>query len=154
MNEAGTHLAEVDYDIYAEGEAVLGWLNTTVELSSNFADWNLFAQNLMSNLSARFDNLNASVGHVKMLLESGDKFVIGNLTGAKDTLSIRGSVDAGKTARMTLNARVQTDPDTLKDIVEEEIRTACGSDIEKKTVELNYLSPGRPNPTYRYDRVI
>ncbi|HAF59850.1 MAG TPA: GTP-binding protein [Bacillota bacterium] len=156
LNEAGTHLAEVDYDIYAEGEAVLGWLNTTVELKGKSAetDWNAFAQNLMSNLASRFDDLNASVGHVKMLLEAGDKFVIGNLTGTKDTLSIRGSVDPGKSASMTLNARVQMDPDTLKNIVGEELQSACGSGIEMRIVELNYLSPGRPNPTYRYDRIV
>ena len=33
--KSGTHLAEVDYDIYAEGEAVLGWLNVSYSLSSS-----------------------------------------------------------------------------------------------------------------------
>ena len=30
---AGTHITEVDYDRYAHGEAVLGWLHAAVELT-------------------------------------------------------------------------------------------------------------------------
>ena len=31
-SDAGKRIAEVDYDVYAEGEAVLGWLNATITL--------------------------------------------------------------------------------------------------------------------------
>ena len=44
--DAGQRLAEVDYDIYAEGEAVLGWLNCNVELSGETTNWDDFATNL------------------------------------------------------------------------------------------------------------
>lgn len=40
-SDAGKRIAEVDYDVYAEGEAVLGWLNATVMLRGEPADWNL-----------------------------------------------------------------------------------------------------------------
>ncbi len=33
--EAGKHIVEIDYDKYAEGEAVLGWLNCSASLSGN-----------------------------------------------------------------------------------------------------------------------
>ena len=42
-NEAGKRLVEVDYDVYAEGEAVLGWLNSTIELSGKSVNWDTFA---------------------------------------------------------------------------------------------------------------
>lgn len=35
IRKAGSRLAVVDYNIYAEGEAVLGWLNMEVELRTN-----------------------------------------------------------------------------------------------------------------------
>ena len=34
-NDAGNKLVEVDYDVYANGEAVLGWLNGTVALEGD-----------------------------------------------------------------------------------------------------------------------
>lgn len=152
--DAGTHLAEVDYDIYAEGEAVLGWLNTSVVLQSESADWDIFTKNLLNALSRRFDNLHSAVGHVKLLIEASDRFAIGNVTGKIDSLNIRGSAGIGKEAKMTLNARVQMDPDTLKTITLEEISTACGSAVTSIPIALKCLSPERPNPTYRYDHII
>lgn len=63
--DAGKRLAVVDYDIYAEGEAVLGWLNSSIELSGEQTNWDDFARNLLHDLSRRFDSLNASVGRNK-----------------------------------------------------------------------------------------
>jgi len=89
--DAGKKLVEVDYDVYAEGEAVLGWLNSTIELSGNSIDWDTFAKRLMQSLSKQFDAMGASVGHVKILLESGNKYVVSNLTGLNNTLTFRQS---------------------------------------------------------------
>ena len=94
-SDAGHHIAEVDYDVYAEGEAVLGWLNATITLRGEPTDWNVFAEKLLSGLSRRFDGMDASVGHVKLMVEAGDSFLIGNLTGKVDTLSIRGPAGTG-----------------------------------------------------------
>ncbi|HHY91161.1 MAG TPA: hydrogenase nickel incorporation protein HypB, partial [Clostridiales bacterium] len=152
--DAGRNLAEVDYDIYAEGEAVLGWLNATLTLKGNSVDWDRFAENLLNGLSRRFDDLNSAVGHVKLILEAGNQFAIGNLTGKRETLSIRGSAEVGSEAKMTLNARVQMEPEKLENIALEEISNACGKDITSNILALKCLSPGRPNPTHRYDHVV
>lgn len=152
--DAGKNLAEVNYDIYAEGEAMLGWLNATLELKGDSVDWDIFAQNLLNALSRRFDDSNSVVGHVKLIIEVGSNFVIGNLTGKKESVSIRKSAGVGNEAKMTLNARVQMKPETLENIVLEEIAHACGTDIISKIIALKCLSPGRPNPTYHYDYVV
>ncbi len=153
-SEAGTRLAEVDYDIYAEGEAVLGWLNTTVKLQSTSANWDLYADKLLHALQRRFAELNAAVGHVKLLIKTGNDFVIGNITGPHNLLNIRGSAGEGKEAGMTLNARAQMEPATLEAIVLEEIARAGGSNITAEFAALKCLKPGRPNPTYRYDQIV
>ena len=44
-------------------------------------EWNLFAERLLMGLDQCFDDMGASVGHVKLMIESGDSFLIGNLTG-------------------------------------------------------------------------
>lgn len=152
--EAGTHLAEVDYDTYAEGEAVLGWLNTTVILQSKSANWDIYTENLLNALKRRFEELNAATGHVKLLIKTGDGFVIGNIVGTRNFLTIRGSAGESTEAKMTLNARAQMEPDTLKAIVTEEIFQAGGSNVTSDFVALKCLKPGRPDPTYRYDYIV
>jgi len=152
--DAGLRLAEVDYDIYAEGEAVLGWLNSSIELSGEPTDWNAFTRQLLQDLSQQFDNRNASVGHVKLILENGQNFILGNLTGNIDTLNFRGSAGTSTKARLTLNARVQMSPEDLEQIVRQTLEAHTKGNIKYNIVALRSLSPGRPNPTYRYDRII
>lgn len=151
--DAGQRLAEVDYDLYAEGEAVLGWLNTTIRLSGESTDWDKFAQQLMKSLSHQFDSRNASVGHVKMMLEANDNYLTGNLTGTGETLNFRGSAGIGTQALLTLNARVEMSPEALEQIVREAL-AASHRPIDAKIIALRCLSPGRPNPTFRFDHVV
>tara|TARA_R110002050_G_C8938253_1_gene512430 strand:- start:481 stop:1590 length:1110 start_codon:yes stop_codon:yes gene_type:complete len=153
-SDAGKHLAEVDYDIYAEGEAVLGWLNSHIELASKDKDWDVFAHNLLSDLSRQFDSQDASVGHVKFILESGNRFITGNITGRKETLNFKGSVGRSDRARLTLNARVEMSPEALEQIVRKTLDIHTEIDIKATVVNLRSLSPGRPNPTYRYDYIV
>jgi len=152
--DAGNRLAEVDYNIYAEGEAVLGWLNSSIELSGELTDWDIFARNLLNDLSQQFDSLSASVGHVKIILEAGDNYLLGNLTGPRETLNFRGSAGTSSNARLTLNARVEMNPKKLEKIIRESINTSTKGNLKFKIVALRSLSPGRPNPTYRFDRIV
>ncbi|HHU32522.1 MAG: GTP-binding protein [Zhaonellaceae bacterium] len=152
--DSGTRLAEIDYDIYAEGEAVLGWLNATLKLKGESVDWDRFAENLLNALSRQFDDLNSEVGHVKLIIEAGNNFVIGNLTGQNESLELRRSTGVGNEAKMTLNARVQMEPENLKNIVLKEIADVCGTEVVSEILALKCLSPGRPNPTHRYKYVV
>lgn len=152
--EAGKKLIEVDYDVYAEGEAVLGWLNSTLELSGNNVDWDAFAHNLMQSLSNQFDKIGASVGHVKILLESDNKYTISNLTGLNNTLTFRQFAGTSDNAHLTVNARVEMSPELLGNIVKTTLDEITGSTISKKVITQRCLSPGRPNPSYRFAYVV
>lgn len=152
--DAGQRLAEVDYDIYAEGEAVLGWLNSAIELSGEPTDWDTFARNLMQNLSQEFDSRKASVGHVKIILETGDNYLTGNLTGLNNTLNFRGSAGTSSEARLTLNARVEMSPKELEQIVRLTLEGSAKENLKVKIIALRCLSPGRPNPTFRFDHIV
>lgn len=152
--DAGKRIVEVDYDKYAEGEAVLGWLNSTIEVSSESADWDAFAQSLMKDLSRQFDSLHATVGHVKIMLKSGNNHLIANLTGKENTLNFRGFAGISATAKLTLNARVEMTPDQLEQIVREVLSSHAKDGVQVRIVAFKCLSPGRPNPTYRYNDVV
>ena len=53
--KAGKRLTDVDYDRYANGEAVLGWLNAAIKLTGTAdTDWNAFAESLLAKLKDAF----------------------------------------------------------------------------------------------------
>jgi G3E family GTPase len=153
--DAGQHIVAVDYDIYAHGEAVLGWLNGTVRLKGDTAvDWDTFLHTFLARLAQRFDDAGYAVGHVKAILENDSRYIIGNLTGKAHTLSLRNSAGTGDTAKLTVNARVETSPEKLEALVREVLsETACDR-CEYAVLAWRCLQPGRPNPTYRFAQVV
>lgn len=151
-DSSGTKLAEVDYDIYAEGEAAFGWLNATFSIGKEAA-FEKKATYFVSSLAKRFENANANVGHIKFSLKDKDEIFIGNITGPKNTTTIRKLRQSNPDRTLTVNARVEMDPDYLKEIILEEVNKTFGN-LDCKQTALNCLIPGRPEPTYRYTTVI
>ncbi len=155
LDVAGRIIAEVDYDIYAEGEAVLGWLNMAVTLEKADAEWNYFAKEFLNALAVAFDSAGLSVAHVKIMLEAGGKSTLGNITGTQNTVQLRNSAGTSDSAELTINARVETSPETLWEMVNTILQKQCANgNIRHRVLASNYLSPGRPNPTHRYANVV
>lgn len=152
--DAGTHLLDIDYDIYAEGEAVLGWLNMKVNLMGNNIVWSEFAGQFLNQLGQRFKEENSAIGHVKLIIEEDWNFILGNITGTSDKAAIIGSVEKAEQVSMILNARVEMTPEKLKAIVLETLEKTKETGITYDIKVLNCLQPGRPNPTYRYERIV
>ena len=153
-DDAGLKIVQVDYDTYANGEAVLGWLNGTVLLTGESIDWDELTRKFLANLGNKFDSAGYGVGHVKAILENGDKYIVGNITGKVDTLSVRGTAGASDEAKLTVNARVETTPEILDEIVREEIQKTTEGVCDFKALAWRSLQPGRPNPTYRFTEVV
>lgn len=155
IKKPGSHLVNVDYDTYAEGEAVLGWLNMEITLQKNGADWGSFAKSLLSSIADSFAKDNIAIAHVKMLLEGENGEIIGNLTGKKESLTLRGNAPRTNEIRLVLNARAQTSPKNLLEKINEIVGQCCDEEeIKKDTKVVNCLMPGRPNPTHRYSEVV
>ena len=66
--EYGQRLLEIDYDIYAEGEAELGWLNSSLSVQSEH-DFSLdtFLLEIVSQLQSRLQDLSAETAHLKVI---------------------------------------------------------------------------------------
>lgn len=153
---AGTHLTSVDYDIYAEGEAVLGWLNAAVSISGE-TDWTAFAEDYLRTLSEVFSRKNAAIGHLKLLIrgKNAGGYVLANLTGASDPIRVSSDGSVSAPASMTINARVQMEPDDLNTCVFDCLsQTAEKHSVSCTADSTECLKPGRPNPTYHYDCVV
>ena len=149
----GKNRADVDYDIYAAGEAAYGWLNATFTFGGASFDFDRAAEKLLDGMAETFDGQNLEVGHVKFLLDSGRFQWIGNLTGRKETAMLRKSGHETEEKKLVVNARVETSPLKLQDLVLDAVRNAF-SDAAVTGTEIRTLIPGRPNPTWRYDHIV
>lgn len=147
---------EVDYEIYAEGEALLGWLNATVEVSGTEPiDGNGLLRQLAASLQQRLREGGAEVAHLKMTLSPhdglGDIGVI-NLVRNDFVPELSQELeDPFAAGQLIINLRAETNPDLLH-------RALIGAldDIKSRNsgwqtiVEhLEHFKPGKPVPTYR-----
>jgi len=145
-------LIEVDYKTYAEGEAVLGWLNATVGLLGNQVDWDRFAIQFLNEVGQRVRSMNLSVGHIKIMLQNGENYLIGNITNGVGTVETRGHAGISDQAQIIINARVELSPDKLEKVINESLMKVIAGRVKMHVDAWKCISPGYPNPTYRYTR--
>ena len=145
---AGTKILDIDYDKYAHGEAVLGWLNGTVALSGENAYWDIVLKDIMTGICKAIKKEKLHVGHVKVIAENGKQYAIGNITGDVSTLQIRGTVGTSNNVKLIINARVETTPEHLDELIREVLIEAIDGQYTDEVLAWRYLQPGRPNPTH------
>ncbi len=153
---AGQHILAVDYDVYAEGEAVLGWLNATASLTAKRAvDWNALAVGVLAGIQQASAARATEIAHAKVSLQADGGQLVANLTSTGGQIATRGEIiGAPLTATLTINARVEMTPEALRGIVEQVLRTVVGDAVQVSITAMHSLSPGRPTPTHRYAAVV
>ncbi len=154
---SGSHiLRDIDYDTYAKGEAVLGWLNATVRLvGSPQFDALQFAKALMSELQTAINAHNAEVAHLKFLLSSGTQMLRGHLTKADAEPNFIGELDEVNEATLVLNARVAISPEALGGIATQAILMAAKTvNADAEILSLQSFSPPYPRPPYRMNEPV
>lgn len=139
----------VNYNIYAKGEASLGWLNGTVKIVDESADWDELAGKILERLGKTFIQNNCPIAHLKVVGKNGDQVVSGSITGQNARAMMSGSAGKGNELMLTINARVQTSPSNLVDMTLEVLDKMLSNKYYNKVKEWNYLQPGAPEPTYR-----
>ncbi len=148
----GQRVMEVDYDIYAEGEAELGWLNSQVEIAAdNEFELDALLMDLIHRLHARLLASSAEAAHLKVIGLCDASYavanVVSNATGPELSLP---SGTKTPSANVVVNARVAIDPVELEVMVREELSAATAAiNATQKIVSLQSFRPGRPVPTHR-----
>jgi hypothetical protein len=144
---------EVDYDMYADGEAELGWLNAQVgidavqNISLDRLAW-AFGEKLRRELSAA----GVEPAHLKLYAEQGLDAAVVNWVSADEPveLSVASQAEA-KQIELFVNARVVADPQLLEQTLRralDELAGEWGVHIELRALER--FRPARPVPTYRW----
>jgi Ni2+-binding GTPase involved in maturation of urease and hydrogenase len=147
---------EVDYQTYAEGEALLGWLNCTVQVSAAtpFSADDLLPR-LAGEIQGRLRAAGAEVAHLKMTF-SPDGSLAGEIAAVNlvrndfvPELSYRleQPVSSGQ---LILNLRAEAAPDVLAEAVRGGLATTAGnSGLRADLDHLEHFRPGKPTPTHR-----
>jgi G3E family GTPase len=148
---AGQRIADIDYDIYAAGEAALGWLNAAVRLNAaNSINWKVLGTDMMGRLQARLMATSAQIAHLKILLTSQGQALKMSLTSNTGEPSLHGAAPSSSCATLVVNARVRANPEELKAIVERCLKDAAGDAITADIAEITSFRPSRPNPVHRF----
>jgi G3E family GTPase len=149
----GRKILDIDYDIYAEGEAELGWLNSSIRVTADKPlSLDAFLLDVVSRLQEELVQSGGEVAHLKAIGLSEVSFGVANLVSSQSrpelSLPARGEV---KELDLIVNARVALDPERIAEQVRQTVMAACtqrGATAEFHTMQS--FRPGRPQPTHRY----
>lgn len=156
-SQSAGNAIDVDYNIYAEGEALLGWLNCAVDVvSENPFDPNEFIKSLALEIQRELSKSSAEVAHLKMTFNPRDsisgEIAVVNLVRSDFIpelgFTLEDDYDAGQ---VVINLRAETSPEVLENAV----RTAIDNTgklfpgIKFSITALERFRPAKPNPTYR-----
>ncbi|MEO1369160.1 MAG: cobalamin biosynthesis protein P47K, partial [Acidobacteriota bacterium] len=148
---------EIDYQLYGEGEALLGWLNATLRLDAPAElDGNAWTEDFARRLQARLQDAGAEVAHLKMTLSPdadaaeglpGDLALI-NLVNNDYVPELGERLAAPlRAGQLVVNLRAEAAPQLLRDAVESELGRTPHLTLE----HLECFEPGQPEPTHRMD---
>lgn len=143
---------EIDYDVYAAAEGYLGWLNSSVLLSSkNPHDGNIFIAELIKSIKERLVEMNIEIAHLKVYEIADKDFAKASLTSIYDDVDFNNKMnESTSNARLIINARISTSPDILKVVIEDALKTVCANcGILTSDYKAECFKPKKPNPTYR-----
>jgi hypothetical protein len=145
---------EIDYDTYAAGEALLGWLNATIRVDlTEPMDSAVLLQTMARTMQGSLGE--AEIAHLKMTFSPDDSLAgeIAALSVVRSgvvpelTLRLEEPVTAGE---LIVNCRAEAAPEALRVALESgiaELKTAPNGQFKLEHVE--QFRPGRPNPTHR-----
>jgi G3E family GTPase len=145
---------EVDYDIYADGEALMGWLNCAVQVSSEWLfDADSLLQQLAGEIQKRLQAQQAEIAHLKMTFSAdGGHVAVANLV--RNDFVPELSLKLGEPAKggeLIINLRAEASPDVLAATIQESVPAVAAKfpALQAKLDHLEHFRPGRPNPTHR-----
>ena len=149
----GRKILDIDYDIYAEGEAELGWLNSSIDVVADapFAMDRLLLD-VVAALQEKLRAEDGEVAHLKAIGLGGATFGVANLvaTGLTPELSLPSKAEI-RELDLVVNARVAIDPARLEALVREVVPAVCAAHGASATIRtMQSFRPGRPTPTHRY----
>lgn len=153
QGDFGRRILDIDYDTYAEGEAELGWLNSSMRVRAD-TDFPLdgLLMDIVTRLQSRLAEVSAESAHLKTIGLWEGFFGVANLvsSGNAPELSLPSNCQV-RSVDVIVNARVACAPDLLESIVRDCVNAACHDrQAQAEFRQTQSFRPGRPVPTHRF----
>lgn len=141
---------DIDYDMYADGEAQLAWLDESMTIVSSQKNAVMIAKEIISQIDHDIKEKKLTIGHLKVFIETTDWKKKISITSSLPLLSHSPEENAAVQAHLLINARVQTEPIILQQIVDATLKQMvqkhdCNIMVEKWSA----FKPGYPKPLHR-----
>ncbi|MDG2220972.1 MAG: GTP-binding protein [Rubripirellula sp.] len=150
---AGQRLLQIDYDIYADGEAELGWVNLSSHvIAEHSIDLDDLAAALVGSIGEQIVAQGGEIAHVKVSVLGGDAQAVANLVSNESGIDIglAAAREMSGKIQLIVNARVAIDPDLLEQLCRQTLHSIAESKrLQIDSVTAFSLRPGRPTPTHR-----
>ena len=146
---SGQHPITVNYEIYTEGEAALGWLNTRVRLTGELAwDGDEALESLANRVHDALVAVGAEVAHFKMrLVNDAQEAAVHATSNARGCEVSRRLDEPLVSGNLVVNLRAEADPETLRGIVLEALEAvATERDLVREIVSMEAFAPSPPLP--------
>lgn len=151
---AGRRLLDIDYDIYADGEAELGWVNLAAELVGKGAiDLDKLALEIVSSIAKKIvDSEVGEIAHLKASVLAGDTQAVANVVSNDSSVDVglRAGRQVDGPVQLIVNARVAMEPRDLETLCRKSVESVARAfALTRQAVSAQSLRPGRPTPTHR-----
>ncbi len=148
----GRRVVELDYDTYAEGEAELGWLNSSLTVRADVPfSLDALLTGIVERLRTKLEEQRAETAHLKTIGLSDGAYGVANLVSSWTPveLSLPSTAEV-RQANVVVNARVAIDPADLEKLVKSCVTAAAESvGATAEFGQTQSFRPGRPVPTHR-----
>ncbi|MEM9943099.1 MAG: GTP-binding protein, partial [Planctomycetota bacterium] len=145
-------MMDIDYEVYAEGEAELGWLNCQVKAESELKmQLDELVLDLVQNIGSRLVEQGCEIAHLKVLGQTLTDSAVANMVSSSSDaeLSLASEIKTSQ-ADLLVNARVAANPEQLESVVVEVANQLSTKFNAKLTVgNLQSFRPSKPEPTHR-----
>ncbi len=143
----------LDYKLYADAEAALGWLNASGTLTAAEGDYSPqdWITTLMERLRSAFEADHMEMAHLKTFSRSADRAWKASITQSNAPISwdIQ-SPERARRAEFILNVRVNGQPPEIEDTVRHTLSAVgLAHGLRTEVAALDCFSPLPPKPTYR-----
>jgi len=141
---------ELDYDQYGRGEAELAWFDKTIILKTPQGDAITITEKFILNIQNNLLDNKLSVGHLKFFIET-DKYQMKiSFTNIQGLTHVDLPKHEANEIRILINARIQTEPEILSQIIDDGLDLVIDDhDCKVKVEHCSAFKPGIPSPTYR-----
>jgi hypothetical protein len=154
---APQQLMEVDYQRYAEGEAMLGWVNSLalclpMKPDQSLPDLGAWLLALGESIAQRLDTSGYEIGHFKMSLTHQEcRYRVHQVISGEALLSEQDQITTNEEkhddCELLINLRAEGAAEAMQQIVDDAI--AAQSSLSVNFCEQAAFQPGKPQPTHR-----